>query len=157
MLILLSFLIGCGSNTLGTDAATQIDTIRNLAENHVDSVSAISDLSEIAALEASYDTDWTIVMSDMTVIMDDMMTCMGMDSDGLGSDTDTTWMTDMSEHLVDLDAEHDDHGDHMAFCEDVGSCLDEEDEHLAATSTHLNEMNSGLDSWDAEMNCPDEQ
>ena len=157
MLILLSFLVGCASNTLGTDAATQIDTIRNLAENHVDSVSSMSEISDIAALEATYDSEWTVVMSDMSGQMDDMMSCMGMDGDGMGSDTDTTWMTDMSEHLVDMDAEHDDHGDHMAFCADIGECLDEENEHLDAVTAHLDAMNTGLDSWDADMKCPDEQ
>lgn len=158
ILLALTLLVGCtGSNSLGTDASTQIDTLRNLSENHVDAVSSINSTSEIAVIEADYDADWDVAMGDMSGLMDDMMTCMGMDSDMMGSDADTTWMSDMVEHMDDLDDAHAGHGEDMASCTDMGSCLEHEDEHLADVSEHLDAMEVGMNSWDAELDCDKDQ
>ncbi len=149
----LALLAGCGKNSLGTDASTQIDTLRNLAENHADSVSSISATSEIAALEVTYDTDWDAAMEEMRGLMDDMMACMGMDSDMMGSDEDTTWMSDMVEQMDDMDDSHSGHGDDMASCSDMGECMDDEDENLADVSANLDAMEVDMVSWDSEVSC----
>lgn len=128
------------------DYDADLAAIDQLVGEHAAAVESAADLDAVAALEATYATEWSMLHDQLSAHMETLEGC-GMDDDDMGM------MDDAMMSIDDMDAEV---GGHMSGHDghaDVAECRTDEDSHMDAMAAYMDAMMGYSADWSDSTMC----